>query len=84
MNKNNLVSRTSAAALCAAALLFLVGCKKEAAQSSEPAKPRATNESRSTAERTRAAIGLWRRQAVALAIQLVTLIAAVLLEAMGL
>jgi hypothetical protein len=45
---------------------------------------RRTNESRSTAERTRAAIGLWRRQAAALTVQLVMLIAAVLLQAVGL
>src|ERR1051325_1311303 len=39
--------RTSVAFLGLATLLALAGCKKEAAQTSEPSKPRATNESRS-------------------------------------
>jgi hypothetical protein len=38
---------------------------------------------RSNADRTRGAIALWRRQAVALAMQLAILIAAVILQAMG-
>jgi hypothetical protein len=45
---------------------------------------RGTAEGRSTAERSRGAIALWRMQAVVLAIQLAMLIAAVILQAMGL
>jgi hypothetical protein len=44
---------------------------------------RRTTASRSAADRGRGAIGLWRRQAIALAMQLVTLITAVLLQARG-
>ncbi|HEY2953104.1 MAG TPA: TlpA disulfide reductase family protein [Verrucomicrobiae bacterium] len=47
MNKHILFPRTSVAVLCAAGLLSLAGCKKEAVQSSESSNPRPTNASRS-------------------------------------
>lgn len=52
MNKKILSVGASAAVLCAAALLWLAGCKQEPAKSSAPAKPRAANEVSSTVPNT--------------------------------